>query len=370
MVIKHTQSDRAGASSDGRAGRWPAAGERPAGRPRLMAWPADAGLGASRGLQGRRRRGAQSARLGWLAKPACAPGSHPPAIPPPAIPSSRPPTQIWRCSQDHSNNLVHEFFESHHFAAGIQVIPGTRPPTLAAAWLAAAWLPRGALLLMMPSAAGGRPLQPAAAAACRGRRCRRLPQRIPTPALLLRALALPACRRRVRQPGAAAPCVRPHGRHQPAALHPGAHARVAAPPLPGGEAPHRTVAYRTHACLERRQLPSEQAGGCWQGGAAGWLLLTSPASGGRKSACTRSPTRPPMLTRRSFLRSTLATTLPSRAAAAKSPKSAGGQDGGQSRGRPVGQAGAAAAGLLCWQPALTVRASRPRPTAGPSAPRC
>ncbi len=32
--------------------------------------------------------------------------------------------QIWQCSQDHSNNLVHEFFESHHFAAGIEAIPG------------------------------------------------------------------------------------------------------------------------------------------------------------------------------------------------------------------------------------------------------
>ncbi|KAI7843161.1 hypothetical protein COHA_003145 [Chlorella ohadii] len=32
--------------------------------------------------------------------------------------------KIWQCSQDHSNNLVHEFFESHHFAAGIEAIPG------------------------------------------------------------------------------------------------------------------------------------------------------------------------------------------------------------------------------------------------------
>lgn len=32
--------------------------------------------------------------------------------------------KIWQCSQDHSNNLVHEFFDSHHFAAGIETIPG------------------------------------------------------------------------------------------------------------------------------------------------------------------------------------------------------------------------------------------------------
>lgn len=32
--------------------------------------------------------------------------------------------KIWRCAQDESNHKVHEFFKSHHFAAGIEAIPG------------------------------------------------------------------------------------------------------------------------------------------------------------------------------------------------------------------------------------------------------
>lgn len=32
--------------------------------------------------------------------------------------------QIWHCSQDQSNHIVHEFFESDHFNDGIPIIPG------------------------------------------------------------------------------------------------------------------------------------------------------------------------------------------------------------------------------------------------------
>lgn len=49
--------------------------------------------------------------------------------------------QIWQCAQDESNHKVHEFFKSHHFAAGIETIPGARPPGSQRAWTAA---PRGA----------------------------------------------------------------------------------------------------------------------------------------------------------------------------------------------------------------------------------
>lgn len=31
---------------------------------------------------------------------------------------------VWQCSTDHSNHIVHEFFQSPHFAAGIPPIPG------------------------------------------------------------------------------------------------------------------------------------------------------------------------------------------------------------------------------------------------------
>lgn len=31
---------------------------------------------------------------------------------------------VWKCSQDESNHIVHEFFKSHHFAKGIPPIPG------------------------------------------------------------------------------------------------------------------------------------------------------------------------------------------------------------------------------------------------------
>ena len=34
------------------------------------------------------------------------------------------PPQIWRCSKDESNTIVHHFFKSHHFAVGILPIPG------------------------------------------------------------------------------------------------------------------------------------------------------------------------------------------------------------------------------------------------------
>lgn len=33
--------------------------------------------------------------------------------------------KVWQCSQDESNHKVHAFFKSHHFAAGIEVIPGS-----------------------------------------------------------------------------------------------------------------------------------------------------------------------------------------------------------------------------------------------------
>jgi hypothetical protein len=36
------------------------------------------------------------------------------------------PPQIWGCSQDQSNHIVHEFFESDHFNDGIPIIPGVR----------------------------------------------------------------------------------------------------------------------------------------------------------------------------------------------------------------------------------------------------
>jgi hypothetical protein len=32
--------------------------------------------------------------------------------------------QIWNCSQDQSNHIVHEFFKSDHFNDGIPIIPG------------------------------------------------------------------------------------------------------------------------------------------------------------------------------------------------------------------------------------------------------
>ena len=32
--------------------------------------------------------------------------------------------QIWKCTTDESNRIVHDFFESQHFAAGILPIPG------------------------------------------------------------------------------------------------------------------------------------------------------------------------------------------------------------------------------------------------------
>lgn len=32
--------------------------------------------------------------------------------------------QIWNCSQDQSNHIVHEFFQSDHFNDGIPIIPG------------------------------------------------------------------------------------------------------------------------------------------------------------------------------------------------------------------------------------------------------
>ena len=37
---------------------------------------------------------------------------------------SLPCLQIWKCTTDESNRIVHDFFESQHFAAGILPIPG------------------------------------------------------------------------------------------------------------------------------------------------------------------------------------------------------------------------------------------------------
>ena len=38
--------------------------------------------------------------------------------------------QIWKCTTDESNRIVHDFFESQHFAAGILPIPGESAPLL------------------------------------------------------------------------------------------------------------------------------------------------------------------------------------------------------------------------------------------------
>jgi hypothetical protein len=35
--------------------------------------------------------------------------------------------QIWNCTQDRSNEIVHDFFKSSHFNDGIPVIPGKSP---------------------------------------------------------------------------------------------------------------------------------------------------------------------------------------------------------------------------------------------------
>lgn len=32
--------------------------------------------------------------------------------------------QIWGCTRDESNHIVHEFFKSHHFAVGVLPMPG------------------------------------------------------------------------------------------------------------------------------------------------------------------------------------------------------------------------------------------------------
>lgn len=37
--------------------------------------------------------------------------------------------QVWNCTQDRSNEIVHEFFDSHHFAVGILPIPGQCAPS-------------------------------------------------------------------------------------------------------------------------------------------------------------------------------------------------------------------------------------------------
>lgn len=39
-------------------------------------------------------------------------------------PVHMPCMQIWNCSQEQSNHIVHEFFKSQHFNNGIPVIPG------------------------------------------------------------------------------------------------------------------------------------------------------------------------------------------------------------------------------------------------------
>lgn len=40
------------------------------------------------------------------------------------LPSCHMLLQIWNCSQDQSNHIVHEFFKSDHFNDGIPIIPG------------------------------------------------------------------------------------------------------------------------------------------------------------------------------------------------------------------------------------------------------
>ena len=92
--------------------------------------------------------------------------------------------QIWNCSKDESNRIVHQFFKSHHFAVGILPIPG-------------------ALRCCCSLAAHG---------------CACPPDRSPDPA--------ERTRRRASQPAAPGSNVRPGGGDLAAALHPGTHAGV------------------------------------------------------------------------------------------------------------------------------------------------
>ena len=39
--------------------------------------------------------------------------------------TSRMSAQIWGCSRDEANHVVHEFFKSQHFAVGVLPMPGT-----------------------------------------------------------------------------------------------------------------------------------------------------------------------------------------------------------------------------------------------------
>ena len=36
--------------------------------------------------------------------------------------------QIWGCTKDESNHIVHEFFKSQHFAVGVLPMPGMLDP--------------------------------------------------------------------------------------------------------------------------------------------------------------------------------------------------------------------------------------------------
>jgi hypothetical protein len=44
----------------------------------------------------------------------------------PPAPAAVATPQVWGCSQDQSNHIVHKFFESDHFNDGIPIIPGAR----------------------------------------------------------------------------------------------------------------------------------------------------------------------------------------------------------------------------------------------------
>jgi hypothetical protein len=52
--------------------------------------------------------------------------SHTPLPPFPPPPGPPTPQQIWECTQERSNHIVHSFFASEHFRRGIPVVPGAR----------------------------------------------------------------------------------------------------------------------------------------------------------------------------------------------------------------------------------------------------
>ena len=155
-----------------------------------------------------------------------------PTLPPP--PHTSPP-QIWDCAQDESNHRVHEFFQSHHFAAGIETIPGAYDalvrPASAAHVAHASGAPRGppACACMRPASRGTPLPSPASTAP----RCGTAPRSDSV------AAVVPPWYRR-GPAGAAAWRLRPHGGDVPPAHHTGAHPGLAGSAFPrggGGAAP-------------------------------------------------------------------------------------------------------------------------------------